>query len=48
VLAASDVHCLEVRFDDLDEDLRTQILTNMASYFANKIQHDTSLMQHLA
>jgi glutaminase len=48
VMAASDVDCLEVRFEDLDEGLRTQILTNMASYFANKIQQDTSLMQHLA
>jgi glutaminase len=48
VVAAADVVCLEVRFDDIDDDLRTRILANMASYFARKIQHDTSLMQHLA
>ena len=48
VTAATDVTCLEVRFDDLEDDLRTRILINMASYFANKIQQDTSLMKHLA
>ena len=47
VVAASDAVCLEVRFDDLQDAVRTRMLMNMASYFASKIQRDTELVQHL-
>jgi glutaminase len=47
VVAASDAVCLEVRFDDLQDAVRTRMLVNMASYFASKIQRDTELVQHL-
>jgi len=47
VAAATDAVCLEVRFDALEEPVRTKMLVNMASYFAGKIEQDTELMQHL-
>ncbi|MGB5201522.1 MAG: hypothetical protein WBR56_16660, partial [Sedimenticolaceae bacterium] len=47
VVAASDAVALEVRFDDLQDAVRTRMLVNMASYFASKIQRDTELVQHL-
>jgi glutaminase len=47
VTAAVDTHCLEVRFDALEEPMRTKILVNMASYFARKIKQDTELLKHL-
>ncbi len=48
VSAATDTDCLEIRFDALQDVLRTKMLANMASYFAAKIEHDTQLIQHLA
>jgi glutaminase len=47
VVAATDAVCLEVRFDMLPDAARTRMLMNMAGYFANKIEQDTELMQHL-
>jgi glutaminase len=47
VWAISDAVCLEVRLDALDSPIRTQMLVNMASHFARKIEHDTDLIQHL-
>ncbi len=47
VAAATDAVCLEVRFDTLPDAVRTRMLMNMAGYFANKIEQDTELMQHL-
>jgi glutaminase len=39
--------CLAVPFDRLHGALRDRILVNMAGYFAQKIQRDTGLVQHL-
>jgi len=47
VVAATDSSCLEVRFDELPDRVRTKMLVNLASYFASKIERDTELMQHL-
>jgi len=47
VVAETDATCLEVGFDALPDAIRTRMLMNMAGYFAEKIEHDTELMQHL-
>ncbi|MCU0833052.1 MAG: glutaminase A [Chromatiaceae bacterium] len=47
VSAATDAVCLEIRFDALQDALRTRMLVNMASYFARKIDQDTRLIQRL-
>jgi glutaminase len=47
VSAATDAVCLEIRFDVLEDALRTKMLVNMASYFARKIEQDTRLIQRL-
>ena len=47
VRAITDAVCLEIHFDQLDMSLRMQMLVNMASYFATKIERDTQLMRHL-
>jgi len=47
VWAITDAVCLEVRFDALEDPMRTRMLLNMASHFARKIQHDTELVRHL-
>ncbi len=48
VTCVTDTACLEVRFADLSDALRTRMLMNMASYFAAKIEQDTQLIRHLA
>ncbi len=48
VSAAADTDCLEIRFDALEEPMRTKMLANMASSFAAKIDHDTRLIRQIA
>jgi glutaminase len=48
VTCVAETACLEVRFADLTDALRTRMLMNMASYFAAKIEQDTQLIRHLA
>jgi glutaminase len=47
VSAIVDTVCLEVAFDRLQGEVRNRVLVNLAAYFAEKIQHDTDLVQHL-
>ena len=47
VIATVSTDCLEIRFDALNDGLRTKMLMNMASYFAAKIEQDTQLINHL-
>jgi len=48
VTAVANTRCLEVRFEHLNDALRTRMLMSMASYFAGKIEQDTQLIRHLA
>ncbi|MCB1724193.1 MAG: glutaminase A [Chromatiaceae bacterium] len=47
VHAIVDTQCLEVAFDDLQGEVRNKVMINLARYFAQKIQRDTGLVQHL-
>jgi glutaminase len=47
VTAVIDTTCIETRFDALSEPLRTKMVMNMASYFAEKIAQDTRLIREL-
>lgn len=48
VTAVADTRCLEVRFEDLNDPMRTRMLMSMVGYFAGKIEQDTLLIRHLA
>jgi len=47
VTAVIDTTCIETRFDALSDALRTKMVMNMASYFAEKIAQDTRLIREL-
>jgi CRP-like cAMP-binding protein len=40
VRAASEAECLEVRFDDLDEAVKTKLLLDLAAQLAGRLERD--------
>jgi glutaminase len=48
VSAISELHCLQLPFDALDETIRNQMLANMARHFAEMLKDNAELVQHLA
>ena len=47
VTAALDTECLEVRFDDLDDGVKTKLLLNLASQLSHKIYRDAREIRYL-
>jgi glutaminase len=47
VTAARDTECLEVHFDDLDAEVKTKLLLNLASQLSHKIYRDAREMRYL-
>lgn len=48
VRAATDVECLEVYFDGLDEAVKTKLLLNLAGYLARRLERDAREVRLLA
>ncbi len=48
VVAASDATCYELSFEDLDDPLRTKLLTNLAAYLSDRLRRDNREIRHLA
>ena len=48
VRAASEAECLEVRFDDLDEAVKTKLLLNLAAQLAGRLERDARELRQLA
>lgn len=48
VSALTELDCLVVPFDALEERVRTRMLANMAGHFAAMLKDNTDLVQHLA
>jgi glutaminase len=47
VRAASATECLEVRFDDLDEGIKTKLLLNLAGQLAGRLERDARELRQL-
>jgi CRP-like cAMP-binding protein len=47
VTAARDTECLEVSFDDLDAEVKTKLLLNLASQLSHKIYRDAREIRYL-
>jgi glutaminase len=47
VAAARDTECLEVNFDDLDAEVKTKLLLNLASQLSHKIYRDAREIRYL-
>ncbi len=47
VRAASATECLEVRFDDLDEGMKTKLLLNLAGQLAGRLERDARELRQL-
>jgi glutaminase len=47
VRAASETECLEVRFDDLEEGVKTKLLLNLAGQLASRLERDARELRQL-
>jgi glutaminase len=47
VRAASATECLEVRFDDLEEGIKTKLLLNLAGQLAGRLERDARELRQL-